>query len=42
MKKISEDYSRRLQEESLQKITDKMIAASDTIAEKKEKEIQAL
>lgn len=40
-KKISEDYSRRLQE-SLQKITDKMIAASDAIAEKKEKEIQAL
>jgi ribosome recycling factor len=40
-KKISEDYGRRLQE-SLQKITDKMIAASDSIALKKEKEIQAL
>lgn len=40
-KKISEDYGRRLTE-SLQKITDKLIAQSDTIAEQKEKEIKAL
>lgn len=40
-KKISEDYSRRLQE-ALQKVTDKFIQLSDTIAEKKEKEIKAL
>ncbi len=40
-KKISEDYARRLQE-SLQKITDKFIATSDTIATKKETEIKAL
>lgn len=40
-KKISEDYSRRLQE-ALQKVTDKFIALSDTIGEKKEKEIKAL
>ncbi len=40
-KKISEDYGRRLQE-TLQKITDKFIQTSDTIAEKKEKEIKAL
>ncbi len=40
-KKISEDYSRRLQE-SLQKATDKFIAQSDTVAEKKDKEIKAL
>jgi ribosome recycling factor len=38
-KKISEDYSRRLQE-SLQKITDKFIETSDKIASKKESEIR--
>lgn len=40
-KKISEDYARRLQE-VLQKITDKVIALTDTIAAKKEIEIKAL
>lgn len=40
-KKISEDYARRLQE-SLQKVTDKLIQTTDTIALKKENEIKAL
>ena len=40
-KKISEDYGRRLGE-SLQKVTDKLIALSDSIAAHKEKEIKAL
>lgn len=40
-KKISEDYARRLQD-SLQKVTDKFIQTSDTIALKKETEIKAL
>ncbi|MBA2307658.1 ribosome recycling factor [Candidatus Dependentiae bacterium] len=40
-KKISEDYGRRLSE-SLQKVTDKLIVVSDTIAVQKEREIKAL
>ncbi len=40
-KKLSEDHGRRLQE-SLQKMTDKMITACDTAATKKEKEIGAI
>ena len=40
-KKISEDYSRRLQE-SLQKTTDKLIELCDSIGTKKENEIKAL
>jgi ribosome recycling factor len=40
-KKISEDYSRRLQE-ILQKATDRLIKSTDVIGEKKDKEIKAL
>ncbi len=40
-KKISIDYSRRLQE-SLQKITDKFISTADTLASKKETEIKTI
>lgn len=40
-KKISEDYSRRLQE-TLQKTTDKFIENSDKLASKKETEIKTL
>jgi len=40
-KKISEDYSRRLQD-SLQKVTDKFIEISDKLALKKEEEIRLL
>jgi len=40
-KTISEDYGKRLQD-SLQKVTDKMIAESDKISDKKEKELKSL
>lgn len=40
-KKISEDYSKRLQD-LLQKITDKVSAAAETLSSKKEAEIKAL
>ncbi len=40
-KKISEDYSKRLQDQ-LQKITDKVSALADTLSVKKEAEIKAL
>lgn len=40
-KKISEDYSKRLQD-LLQKITDKVSALADTLSSKKEAEIKAL
>jgi len=40
-KKVSEDYSKRLQD-FLQKITDKCIASSDQLASKKEVEIKSL
>lgn len=40
-KKISEDWSKRLQD-ILQKITDKMVDFSDTLAKKKEEEIKSL
>lgn len=40
-KKISEDYSKRLQD-SLQKTTDKKIEAADSLAHKKEQEIRSI
>jgi len=40
-KKISEDYSKRLQD-LLQKITDKVTAQADTLSSKKDAEIKAL
>ena len=40
-KTISEDYGRRIKE-SLQKVTDKMIKESDTISERKEKELKSI
>jgi ribosome recycling factor len=40
-KKISEDYGKRLQD-LLQKITDKVTAAAETLSGKKEAEIKAL
>lgn len=40
-KKISEDFGRRLQE-SLQKVTDKMIEVCDSIGAKKENELKSL
>ena len=40
-KKISEDYSKRLQD-LLQKITDKVTAVADTLSSKKDAEIKAL
>ncbi len=40
-KKISEDYSKRLQD-ALQKVTDKMIEAADKLSRKKEEEIRSI
>jgi ribosome recycling factor len=40
-KKISEDYSKRIQD-SLQKVTDKMIELADKMSHKKEEEIRAI